>query len=99
MDYGGNIASIGLAASPALNTTVIPFILRAVCLLGINSVDTPRELRLAVWGRLAGDLMPSRLARIGHNEINFGDLPDAFQTYLDGMVTGRTVVRIAAPGD
>ena len=43
--------------------------------------------------------MPSRLARIGHNEINFGDLPDAFQAYLDGMVTGRTVVRIEAPGD
>jgi NADPH2:quinone reductase len=94
VDYGGNIASIGLAASPALNTTVIPFILRAVCLLGINSVDTPRPLRLAVWGRLAGDLMPQRLARIGHTEIGFDELPDAFQAYLDGAVTGRTVVRI-----
>lgn len=96
VDYGGNIASIGLAASPALNTTVIPFILRAVCLLGINSVDTPRDLRLAVWARLAGDLMPSRLARIGHTEIGFDELPEAFQAYLDGAVTGRTVVRIEA---
>ena len=96
MDYGGNIASIGLAASPALATTVLPFILRAVCLLGINSVDTPRELRLAVWSRLAGDLKPARLARIGHTEIGFDELPDAFQAYLDGAITGRTVVSIAA---
>jgi NADPH2:quinone reductase len=51
MKYGGNIASIGLAASHELNTTVMPFILRAVCLLGINSVETPRDLRRAVWQR------------------------------------------------
>lgn len=94
MQYGGNIASIGLAASPALNTTVIPFILRAVCLLGINSVETPRELRLAVWQRIAGDLRPQHLARIGQQTIDFDALPDAFQAYLDGKVTGRTVVRI-----
>jgi NADPH2:quinone reductase len=95
-DYGGNIASIGLAASPALNTTVLPFILRAICLLGINSVDTPRGLRLAVWSRIAGDLRPARLAEIGHTEIGFDELPDAFQAYLDGAITGRTVVRIGA---
>ena len=94
VDYGGNIASIGLAASPALNTTVIPFILRAVCLLGINSVDTPRDLRLAVWSRIASDLKPARLGRIGANEIAFDDLPAAFQAYLDGEITGRTVVSI-----
>ena len=92
--YGGNIASVGLAASPALNTTVIPFILRAVCLLGINSVDTPRDLRLAVWSRIAGDLRPRRLEAIGEREIGFDDLPEYFQAYLDGEVTGRTVVRI-----
>lgn len=94
-DYGGNIASIGLAASPKLETTVLPFILRAVCLLGINSVDTPSDLRLAVWARLAGDLKPSRLDAIAHTEIDFDALPDAFQAYLDGGITGRTVVRIA----
>ena len=92
--YGGNIASVGLAASPALNTTVLPFILRAVCLLGINSVDTPRALRLAVWSRIAGDLMPKRLEAIGEREIDFADLPEYFQAYLDGEVTGRTVVKI-----
>jgi len=96
MDYGGNIASIGLAASPALNTTVLPFILRAVCLLGINSVDTPRETRLAVWKRIAGDLRPRHLDRIGHTTIPFEDLPGAFQAYIDGTVTGRVVVQIGS---
>ena len=95
MDYGGNIASIGLAASPALNTTVLPFILRAVCLLGINSVDTPRDLRLTVWKRIGGDLKPQHLDTIGHNTISFDELPGAFQAYLDGTVTGRTVVEIS----
>ena len=96
VSYGGNIASIGLASSPALNTTVIPFILRAVCLLGINSVDTPRDLRLAVWSRLAGDLRPRHLDRIGHKQISFDELPSAFQQYLDGTITGRIVVKISA---
>jgi NADPH2:quinone reductase len=95
VDYGGNIASIGLAASPALNTTVVPFILRAVCLLGINSVDTPRGLRLAVWSRIAGDLKPRHLDAIGGQAIEFADLPEYFQAYLDGNVTGRIVVKIS----
>lgn len=93
-DYGGNIASIGLAASHELNTTVLPFILRAVCLLGINSVDTPRDLRLVVWARIGADLKPQHLDTIGHNTIAFDDLPQAFQGYIDGTVTGRTVVEI-----
>ncbi len=94
VDYGGNIASIGLAASHKLNTTVMPFILRAVCLLGINSVDTPQNLRLAVWARIGNDLKPRHLDRIGHRTIAFDDLPGAFQDYLDGKITGRTVVEI-----
>jgi NADPH2:quinone reductase len=92
--YGGNIASIGLAASPELRTTVLPFILRAVCLLGINSVDTPRELRLAVWERIGTDLRPRHLDEIGRRTIAFDELPGAFRAYLDGTVTGRTVVEI-----
>ena len=95
MGYGGNIASIGLASSFKLDTTVMPFILRAVCLLGINSVDTPRDLRLAVWRRIGGDLMPQHLERIGHRTIGFDELPGAFQAFLDGKITGRTVVEIA----
>jgi NADPH2:quinone reductase len=95
MQYGGNIGSIGLAASPALNTTVLPFILRAVCLLGINSVETPPDLRRAVWSRIGGDLKPTHLDTIGHRTIGFAELPGAFQAYIDGTVTGRTVVEIA----
>ena len=95
MNYGGNIASIGLAASHELNTTVMPFILRAVCLLGINSVDTPRDLRLAVWSRIGSDLGPRHLDTIGHTTIPFDALPGAFQAYLDGAVTGRVVVEIS----
>jgi len=94
VDYGGNIASIGLAASAALNTTVLPFILRAVCLLGINSVDTPSRLRRAVWARIGDDLKPQHLNTIGNRTISFDELPDAFQAYIDGTVTGRTVVKI-----
>ena len=96
VSYGGNIASIGLAASHKLNTTVLPFILRAVCLLGINSVDTPSDLRRAVWSRIGGDLKPQHLDRIGQRTISFDELPDAFQDYIDGTVTGRLVVEISA---
>ena len=92
--YGGNIASIGLAASHELNTTVLPFILRAVCLLGINSVETPRDLRLAVWRRLGSDLKPRHLDKIASNPINFAELPGAFQVFIDGKVVGRTLVEI-----
>jgi acrylyl-CoA reductase (NADPH) len=95
VDYGGNIASIGLAASAGLNTTVLPFILRAVCLLGINSVDTPSDLRRAVWSRIGGDLKPQHLDKIGNRTISFDELPGAFQAYIDGTVTGRTVVEIS----
>lgn len=94
VDYGGNIASVGLAASHKLETTVLPFILRAVCLLGINSVDTPRDLRQTVWKRIGADLRPQHLDTIGHNTIDFDQLPNAFQAFIDGAVTGRTVVAI-----
>lgn len=95
VQYGGNIASVGLAAGHELDTTVMPFILRAVCLLGINSVDTPRDLRRAVWRRIGNDLGPRHLDTIGHRTISFDELPEAFQAYIDGTVTGRTVVEIA----
>ena len=95
MLYGGNIASIGLAASHKLETTVMPFILRAVCLLGINSVETPRDLRRAVWRRIGADLKPQHLDTIGHRTISFDALPQAFDDYIAGKITGRTVVDIA----
>lgn len=93
--YGGNIASIGLAAGIELKSTVMPFILRAVCLLGINSVDTPHDLRLAVWRRIGADLRPRHLDVIAAETVPFDDLPGSFAGYMDGTVTGRVVVEIA----
>jgi NADPH2:quinone reductase len=95
VDLWGNIASIGLAGSAELKTTVMPFILRGVNLLGINSVFTPRATRLAVWGRIADDLRPARLDRICTKVVPFAELPAQFDDYLKGRVTGRTVVKIA----
>jgi len=94
MGYGGNIASIGLAASHELNTTVIPFILRAVCLLGINSVETPRDLRLEVWRRIGTDLKPRHLDKIATDTVKLDDLHGAFDAFMDGAVTGRVLVEI-----
>ena len=93
-DFWGSIASIGLAAGPELKTTVMPFILRGVSLIGINSSATPREWRLKVWERIGTDLRPRHLKEIVTRTIDFADLPAAFPPYLEGAVTGRTVVRI-----
>jgi NADPH2:quinone reductase len=90
----GNIASVGMAASFELKTTVLPFILRGVNLLGINSVATPREVRLQVWKRLASDLKPRHLDRIVTRTLTLEQLPGAFDAYLKSSVTGRAVVEI-----
>jgi acrylyl-CoA reductase (NADPH) len=94
VDFWGNIASIGLASSAELKTTVMPFILRGVTLIGINSSATRRDWRLAVWQRIATDLRPRHLARIVTRTIAFEELPAAFPDYIGGHVTGRTVVKI-----
>ena len=94
VDFWGNIASIGLAAGPELKTTVMPFILRGVSLIGINSSATPREWRLKVWERIGSDLRPRHLKEIVTRTIDFAELPQAMPEYLAGAVTGRTVVRI-----
>jgi acrylyl-CoA reductase (NADPH) len=94
-DQWGNIASIGLAGGAELRTTVMPFILRGVNLLGINSVLTPRATRLQVWTRIAGDLRPAQLDRICTKLVPFAALPGQFDDYLKGRVTGRAVVKIA----
>jgi acrylyl-CoA reductase (NADPH) len=94
VDTWGNIASIGLAGSAELHTTVMPFILRGVNLLGINSSATLRDTRLVVWNRIATDLKPRHLDRIAAHTIEFDALPQAFAAYLEGTVVGRTVVRI-----
>ena len=95
MDFWGSIASIGLAGSHKLETTVMPFILRGVNLLGINSSATPRDVRLDVWKRISTDLKPRHFNLLVTRTIGFDELPGAFPDYLAGRVTGRTVVRIA----
>jgi acrylyl-CoA reductase (NADPH) len=92
--FRGNIASIGLAGGAQLETSVMPFILRGVNLLGINSAATPRALRLALWQRIATDLAPRHLARIVTRTVAFADLPRAFAPLIDGRVLGRTLVEI-----
>ncbi|HEX5340639.1 MAG TPA: oxidoreductase [Gammaproteobacteria bacterium] len=92
--WWGNIASIGLAGSHELNTTVMPFILRGVNLLGINSMATPRKLRLKIWDRLATDLKPSKLKLIANETVLFDDLPRVFSKMLEGRQRGRVVVKI-----
>src|SRR5687767_4259090 len=94
VDFWGNIASVGLAGSAELKTTVMPFILRGVSLLGINSSATPRNVRLKIWRRIAGDLKPRHLDRIVTRVVDFADLPASFAGYLQGEVLGRTVVRM-----
>jgi NADPH2:quinone reductase len=96
VDNWGNIATIGLTGGAELRTTVMPFIIRGVNLLGINSAATLRPMRLVVWNRIATDLKPRHLGRIVTRTLGFDELPRAFQAYLDGTVTGRTVVKIGA---
>jgi putative YhdH/YhfP family quinone oxidoreductase len=93
IDYGGAVAASGLTGGGQLPTTVMPFILRSVSLLGIDSVQTPIERRRAVWERLATDLKPSGLADIGH-EIGLDDLPGVLDGILTGSITGRNVVDV-----
>ncbi len=92
----GNIASIGLAASHELNTTVMPFILRGVNLLGINSVYCPVEVRHRVWQRLASDMRPRHLDKIVTGVVSLDEMSPVFERLVKGAATGRTVVRIGA---
>jgi NADPH2:quinone reductase len=94
LDLWGNLASIGLTGGAEIKMTVMPFILRGVNVLGINSSATLRPVRLDVWKRIAGDLKPRHLERIVKRSIAFDELPSAFDAYLKGDVTGRTVVKI-----
>lgn len=94
----GNIASVGLAGGHELQTTVMPFILRGVSLLGITSAGCPTALRQPLWERLADDLMPAQLDRIVTGTVGLDGLEAVFTEMLAGRTTGRTVVEIDPPG-
>ena len=93
----GSIASCGLAGGAELHTTVMPFILRGINLLGIDSVAWPMDRRRALWARLAGDMRPRHLAEIAR-AIPLADLPDAFGQFLEGGSRGRIVVAVGQSG-
>ncbi len=91
----GNIASVGMAGGSHLNTTVMPFILRGVSLLGITSSGCPTEIRHQLWHRLATDLAPKHLDKIVTRVVELEKLPEIFDSLLAGTSTGRTVIKIA----
>jgi acrylyl-CoA reductase (NADPH) len=92
MKVNGVIGSIGMAANANFSTSVFPFILRGVSLLGINSSEAPDSaLERETWGRLASDLKPTMLKEIART-IPFDQLPGAFGDFVEGRVRGRTVV-------
>ncbi|HMB43122.1 MAG TPA: YhdH/YhfP family quinone oxidoreductase [Luteimonas sp.] len=89
----GNVASAGLAASSALDATVMPFIIRGVSLLGIASAGTERSIRDTIWTRLATDWKPANMARICTREVTLDGLESVFRAMLAGGSMGRTIVR------
>lgn len=91
MRYGASVSACGLAGGPGLNTTLLPFLLRGVKLLGIESVMCPIEARLAAWKRLT-DLIPTTLLDDITTEIRLADLPEYADRIIKGQVRGRTVV-------
>ena len=94
MKVNGVIASIGLAASPSLNTTVLPFILRGASLLGINSGDGSNDIRESAWQRLAADMKPPLLKEMART-IAFADLPGVFEDFINAKVSRRIVVDLS----
>jgi putative YhdH/YhfP family quinone oxidoreductase len=94
MKLGGTVGAVGMAADMKLATSVAPFILRGVALLGADSANCPMSTRQRIWNKLAVEWRPDQV----HDQvrtIDFEDLPTHFEPYLKGMVRGRTVVRIA----
>lgn len=92
MQQNGVIASFGNAGGAELNTTVMPFILRGVNLLGIDSAATPMPLRLKIWARLASDLLPGILDEVV-SCVPFDQLPEVFEPVIQGKSLGRTVIQ------
>jgi acrylyl-CoA reductase (NADPH) len=92
--YGGAVAASGLTGGASLETTVMPFILRNVALLGVDSSATPTARRLAIWERVATDLRPADLEKLVAREIGLDEVVAALEELLAGGARGRFVVRV-----
>ena len=95
MQYGGTVTACGLVGGTALETTVFPFILRGVALLGIDSVMCEAKRRKRAWSRLAADLAPDHLSKMTH-KIGLSEIPRLADSILKGQVRGRVVVDVNA---
>lgn len=94
IEYGGSVSASGLTAGTKLPTTVFPFILRGVNLLGIDSVYCPMEVRLKIWDRLASDFKPANLVELIQEEVTLEQLPEVLPTLLKGQARGRMIVNL-----
>lgn len=94
IEYGGMVAASGLTAGTKVPTTVFPFILRGVSLLGIDSVNCPMATRLKVWDLLATEFKPLNLDDLIQREITLEQLPDILPTLLKGEAKGRNIVKL-----
>ncbi|MNI78683.1 putative quinone oxidoreductase YhfP [compost metagenome] len=93
--YRGSVAVSGLTGGTKVPATVLPFILRGVNLLGIDSAFCPAELRSRVWSRMAGDLKPDNLELLVDREITLNELPQALADILQSKTRGRVLVKIS----
>ncbi|OKP90423.1 acryloyl-CoA reductase [Paenibacillus sp. P32E] len=93
--YGGSVAASGLTAGTSVPTTVLPFILRGVSLLGIDSVACPMEQRIQIWDRMGSDLKPELLDALVDREVTLTDLPAALEDILKSNTRGRVLVRLS----
>ncbi|MDR6124007.1 acrylyl-CoA reductase (NADPH) [Bacillus sp. SLBN-46] len=94
INYNGSVAVSGLTGGGSVPTTVFPFILRGINLLGIDSVYCPMDVRQELWNRMATDLKPSTLSEIVQKEITLGELPETLPTILKGQARGRIIVKM-----
>lgn len=94
ISYNGSVAVSGLTAGGEVPTSVFPFILRGVNLLGIDSVYCPMEEREKIWQRLASDFKPANLADFIYEEVSLAELPDKLSFILSGEIKGRIIVKI-----
>ncbi|HLO12678.1 MAG TPA: acryloyl-CoA reductase [Pseudoneobacillus sp.] len=92
--YNGSVAVSGLTGGGSVPTTVFPFILRGINLLGIDSVYCPMDVRQELWNRMATDLKPSTLSKIVQKEITLEELPETLPTILKGQARGRIIVKM-----